>query len=81
VDISGVFYGAYCLFNIPLLGKIFNVFYQVDCEGKNCFIPYLVIHLYPVTDDSRKEIPEDIVGKLPQTDCNVLVLCLCGSEC
>ena len=40
MDVSGKFYGVFGLFNILLLGIIFNVFYQVDCEGKDSFMAY-----------------------------------------
>jgi len=44
----------YFIFIIPLLGIIFNVFYQVDCEGEASSIAlFPFTYLYPLPYDCR----------------------------
>jgi len=57
-------------------------FIRLTVKGRTVlYRTFQLMYLHPATDDSRKEIPKDVVGKYQQTDYNILVLCLCGSEC
>jgi len=44
-------YQIFYIFVFPSLGIIFNVFYQVDCEGEASYIAhFFLMYLYPLPD-------------------------------
>ena len=76
------FYPVFFFFIIPMLGIIFNVFYQVDFAGESSSVAhFFFMYLYPVRKDGWMKDCNMSQENSNTVMYDVWVLCLCGFDC